>query len=250
MAAFRCAVEDWGVDMLETDARLTADGRVVLLHDATVDRTTDGVGPVSSLTFGELSELDAGHRFSDVAGEGAFREQGIRIPLLEEVLDAFPDVRINVEAKCTEVAGPLVEVIRRAGAEDRVLVAAEFERRRAAAVGYQGPWGASAEQIAMGWILQKLGLHSLHQPRYDILQIPEYRYGLPILSEGFLTAAHAWNVPVHIWVVDEEADMRRLLEMGVDGIQTDRPDIAARVFSELVGRPAAPAHLGEPIANA
>lgn len=240
MVAFRSAVVEWDVDMLETDARLTADGHVVLIHDGTVDRTTDGAGPVSAFTLEGLSELDAGYHFVDLDGSASFRGQGVRIPLLEEVLDAFPDTWINVEAKVAEVAGPLVEVIRRAGAEDRVLVAAEFDRRRRGAVGYPGPWGASAEQIALAWGLQKLGLARLHRPAYDILQIPEHRYGVPVLSEGFLEAAHLWNVPVHIWIVDEEADMRRLLQMGVDGIQTDRPDIAARVFHECLGRPPAP----------
>jgi glycerophosphoryl diester phosphodiesterase len=247
MVAFRSAVEDWHVDMLETDARLTADGQVVLIHDATVDRTTDGVGPVAAFTFEGLSELDAGHRFRDPEGEASQRGRGVRIPLFAQVLKAFPDMRINVEAKCAEVAGPLVEVIRSAGAQDRVLVAAEFERRRADVVGYAGPWGASAEQIGAAWLFQKLGLQSLHRPGYDVLQIPEYRYGLRILTEGFLEAAHRWNVPVHVWVVDDEADMRRLLDMGVDGIQTDRLDVAARVFTEVMGRPPAPGLSAEPV---
>lgn len=240
MAAFGPAVADWEVDMLETDARLTADGRVVLIHDATVDRTTDGAGPVSAFTLEGLSELDAGYHFLNTDGCASFRGQGVCVPLLEEVLDAFPDTWINVEAKAAEVAGPLVEVIRRAGAEDRVLVAAEFERRRVDAVGYVGPWGASTEQIAWAWALQRSGLQRLHRPGYDVLQIPEHRYGVPILTDGFLEAAHRWNVPVHIWVVDEEADMRRLLDMGVDGIQTDRPDVGARVFTEVTRRPPAP----------
>jgi glycerophosphoryl diester phosphodiesterase len=240
MAAFSSAVEVWCVDMLETDARLTSDGFVVLHHDATVDRTTDGEGPVSTLTLDELSRLDAGYRFRNLAGEFSFRGQGVRIPLLGDVLEAFPDTRINVETKCAEVAGPLIDVISRAGAEERVLVAAEFERKRAGSAGYSGPWGASAEQIAGAWLLHRLHLGAVHRPGYDILQIPEYRYGLRVLSKSFLEAAHGWNIPVHMWVVDEEDDMRRMLEMGVDGIQTDRPDIAARVFTEVVGRPPPP----------
>lgn len=241
MVAFRSAVEDWAVDMLETDARLTADGRVVLIHDEAVDRTTDGVGAVRSFTFEQLTELDAGFRFLDLDGSASFAGKGVRVPLLEEVIEAFPDVWINVEAKCAEVAGPLVEVIRRAGAQDRVLVAAEFESRRRDAVGYSGPWGASVEQVLVGWVLQKTGFGGRHRPAYDILQIPERRYGLKIVTRGLVEVAHGWNVPVHVWVVDGESDMRRLLEMGVDGIQTDRLDTATRVFSDLVGRPLPPA---------
>jgi len=228
--------------MLETDARVTADGRVVLIHDATVDRTTGGTGPVAAMTWAELSTLDAGHRFVDLEGRHSFRGEGVRVPLLEEVIAALPDVWINVESKCAEAAGPIVELVRRMGAQDRVLIAAEHERTRVEARGYPGPWGASGEQVTRAWLLHRLGLARWHRPDYDILQIPLRRHGLPVLSKGLLRAAHRWNVPVHIWTVDDEATMRRLLEMGVDGIQTDRPDLGARVFAEVVGRPPAPGH--------
>ena len=246
MAAFRSAVDDWAVDMIETDAQITRDGRVVLIHDETVDRTTDGTGRVDGMEWAELRELDAGYRFRDLAGETSFRGTGVRVPLLEELLETLPDVRINVESKRPEVAGPLVETIRRCGAEHRVLVAAEFEHTRRAARGYGGPWGASRRDVTRAWVMHVTGLGAFHRPTYDILQIPE-RFGvLTLVTRRFVEAAHGWNVPVHVWVVDDEADMRRLLELGVDGIQTDRPDVAARVLRDVAGRPPAPALLGEP----
>lgn len=232
MAAFRVALEDWDVDLLEVDARLSRDGRVVLVHDATVDRTCGGSGVVSDLKWEELEALDAGYHFTDLEGRNAFRGTGVRIPLLEEVLEAFPRARLNVEAKVAEVAGPLVELIRRHSAESRILVAAERERARRCARGYAGPWGASREQIFAFWLRSRTGYFGGYRPPFDILQVPEVWNGIRVVSPAFVRAAHAINVPVQVWTIDDEVDMRRLLEWGVDGIQTDRPDILAGVLME------------------
>lgn len=236
MEAFRAAVEVWEADALEMDVRLSVDGEVVVIHDATVDRTTDGSGAVAELPWARLRELDAGHRFTDPDGKHAFRGRGVRIPRFEEVLEAFPDTRLNVDAKCPEACPGLVEAVRRHGARDRVLIAAERERHRAAARGYGGPWGASRPQIRRFWILEKVGLANLVPLGADALQVPETWEGRRVVSRDFVEAAHARNVPVHVWTVDDEADMRRLLSWGVDGIQTDRPDRLARVLVEEAGR--------------
>src|SRR5690606_19355827 len=124
MAAFEEAVELWGADMLELDARATRDGTVVVIHDATVDRTTDGQGEVAAHTLAELRALDAGYRFVDLGGRHARRGLGIRVPTMDEVLERFPDVWINVESKDPRAAVPLRETIRRHRAEHRVLFAA------------------------------------------------------------------------------------------------------------------------------
>jgi glycerophosphoryl diester phosphodiesterase len=241
MAAFRIAIDDWAVDMLETDARLTADGRVVLIHDATVDRTCEGRGAVAEMAWADLQDVDAGYHFKDLQGATSFRGKGVRVPLLEEVLESFPDVRVNVETKCPEVAAPIVELVRRMGAEDRVLVAAQHESHRRGARGYEGPWGASQRQITTAWIAHRLGLAGAYRPGFDILQVPERWYGLRVTTPGFIRAAHRWNVPVHVWVVDEAEDMRRLLAWGVDGLQADRLDVLAGILTEVAGRPPAPA---------
>jgi glycerophosphoryl diester phosphodiesterase len=246
MAAFTGAVERWGADMLELDVRLSRDGVVVVLHDETVDRTTDGTGPVGALSFQELQELDAGFRFTDPEGEASFRGRGVRIPRLEELLEAFPGMRLNVEAKEPQVARPLVDLIRRHGAEERVLVAAEFERSRRSVRGYPGPWGASRHHLFWFWLLHRLPGGSPYTPGADALQIPEEWKGLRILSERFVKAAHARNLPVHVWTVDDPEDMRRMLAMGVDGIQSDRPDLLAEVLTEVTGRPPPPGLGGTP----
>ena len=130
LEAFESAVRDWGADMLEMDVRTSRDGVVMVFHDPTVDRITDGEGRLGEKSADELKELDAGFNFRDPDGEASFRGKGVRIPTFEEVLEAFPSARLNVEAKDRASAVPLVEIIRRHGAEHRVLVAAEWERNR------------------------------------------------------------------------------------------------------------------------
>ena len=244
MVAFRQAIEDWGADVLEMDVRLTADGRVVVIHDETVDRTTNGTGVVGMMNWKDVAALDAGYRFRSLRGQHAWRDQGVTIPLFDEVLDAFPLARLNVESKVPEAAGPLMELVRSRGAEHRVLIAAEHEPTRAGARGYSGPWGASRRQVIPFWISSRLGGLGLRwAPPVDAFQVPETAGFLRVVSPTFIRMAHRANVPVHVWTVDDPSDMHRLLDWGVDGIQTDRPDLLARVLVERVGRPLPPAVL-------
>lgn len=240
LAAFRMATDTWWADMLELDVRLTSDGQVVVIHDPTVDRTTDGTGPVADFTLDEIQRLDAGYRFEDASGAHPFRGQGIVVPTLDQVLQAFPHMRINVEAKEPEVAGPLVDVVSRHRAEQRVLIAAEFEAARRDARGYSGPWGASSRQVLLFWLLHWLPGGSPYTPRADILQVPERRGRLRVVTPRFLRAAHRLSIPVQVWTVNREDDMRRLLDWGVDGVQTDRPDLLSAVLRERTGRPVPP----------
>lgn len=237
LEGFRQAVEVWGADMLEMDARLTRDGVPVVIHDETVDRTTDGSGRVRDLTLAELRELDAGYRFTDPTGDVSYRGRSVRIPTVDEVLETFPRVWINMESKEAAVAGPLVDTIRRHRAESRVLFAAERERWRRAARGYPGPWGASRHHVQLFRVLCHLPRAGGYTPRADVLQVPERWKGLPIVTRRFIDQAHRKNIPVQVWTVDDPADMARLLDWGVDGIQTDRPDLLARLLHERRGRP-------------
>jgi len=240
MVAFRSATESWWADMLEMDGRLTKDGHVVVIHDATVDRTTNGTGPVAEFTLAEIRSLDAGYRFRDDAGGHPFRGRGVVVPTLEEVLTTFRDVWINVECKAPEVAAPLQALVARLGAEHRVLVAAEREASRHGALAHSGPWGASLPQGLLFWLFHFLPGGSPYTPRADVLQVPERWKGLRVVSPRFVRAAHRLNLPVQVWTVDRVEDMRRLLAWGVDGVQTDRPDLLSQVLTELVGRPVPP----------
>ena len=245
LPAFRAAVTEWGADMLELDVRLTADGQVVVIHDETVDRTTDGRGSVSDLTLAEIRTLDAGYRFVDLEGQTSFRGKGVTVPTLDEVLDACPSVWVNAEAKEAAVAGPLVEVVRRRGETYRVLVAAEHERNRRAVRGYEGPWGASRRHVLLFWILHHLPRGGPYTPPVDVLQIPERWKGRRILTPRLIREAHRRNIPVHVWTVDDPDDMRRLIDWGVDAIQSDRPDLLAEVLEVVTDRPPPPCRRGK-----
>ena len=238
MEAFRSAVERWEVDMLEMDVRLTTDGEVVVFHDPTVDRTTDGSGPIEEMSWAEVRELDAGANFTDPDGGNAFRGAGV--PRFEDVLEAFPRTRINVEAKSRRSARPLVDIILRHGAQHRVLVAAEHERNRRDVRGYPGPWGASRSQLAPFHLLHRTPFIGWWTPAVDVFQVPDRWKGKQVLSRSFIREAQRRNIPVHVWTIDEVEDMERLLDWGVDGLQTDRPDRLAEVLHRRTGRPAPP----------
>ena len=226
--------------MLEMDVRSTKDGEVVVVHDATVDRTTDGTGRVSDLAYAQLQDLDAGFKFEDPEGNPPFRGRGVKIPRFEEVLEEMPGVRLNVEAKDSRSAPGLVDIIRRHGAQERVLVAAEWERNRRAVRGYPGPWGATRRNLTWFILLLLTPIGRFVTPACDALQVPESHRGVRILTPRFVREAHVRNLPVHVWTVDDPSDMVRFLEWGVDGIQTDRPDLLAPILTEFAGRPPAP----------
>jgi glycerophosphoryl diester phosphodiesterase len=240
VVAFQAGVSEWGADMLEMDVRLTRCGQVVVFHDATLERTTNGSGLVADHTLEQIRALDAGYHFVDSHGRHSFRGQSVGVPTLAEVLEACPDVRINVEVKEARVAAPLVEVIDRQAAHDRVLIAAELEAWRRDARGYQGPWGASRAQSIRFWITHRLPGGGPYTPVADVFQLPEFWKGQRILSKRFIREAQRRNIPVQVWTVDDPDDMRRLLAWGADGIQTDRPDLLARVLTEVSGRPPPP----------
>lgn len=239
MAAFRQAVDDYGADILELDVRATRDGVIVVHHDETLDRTTSGSGRVQDHTWDELRRLDAGHHFVDLEGRPTFRDRGVTIPRIEEVLEAFPYTRLNIETKSSDSAAGLVAAILAAKAEERVLVAAQVERHRRDARGYPGPWGASERQVRRFWLLRGLG--RLYTPRADVLQIPDRWEGRQVATLRLVEQAHARNLPVHVWVVDDAKRIAELLDWGVDSVQSDRLDVLAEVLHRRTGRPLPPA---------
>lgn len=242
MDAFRQAVEVWGADILEMDVQRTSDGKLVVIHDPTVDRTTDGTGAVGEMTLAQVRELDAGHHFVTPEGEPTFRGRGVRIPSFGEVLEAFPGVRLNVDAKVGGVMSALMEEVKRHGAEDRVLLACSEEEGRADRLGYPGPTSATRRQIRTFYLLHRLPFGGPYTPRTDALQVPWRWEGRQITTPRFIREAQRRNLPVHVWTVDDPQVMRTLLSWGVDGIQTDRPDLLARVLHEETGRPLPPGH--------
>ncbi len=250
LPAFRRAVDAWAADMIELDVRATADGHCVVLHDPTVDRTTDGSGAVAEMTLEELRRLDAGYRFSPDGGRTfPFRGREIRVPTVGEVLEAVPDTRLTVEVKTAAAQRPLFEAIRRAGAEHRVIAAAEADAARTEFGRYPGPTSASANELRRLQLLHRLHLGVLWSARPDVAQMPEFWRGRRILTPAFVRELHDHGVDVHVWTVNEPDDMHRLLDWGVDGLVTDRPDLLADILTARFGRPRAPARRREAFAS-
>jgi glycerophosphoryl diester phosphodiesterase len=238
-----------GADGLELDVHLSRDGVVVVHHDDTLDRTTGGSGPVSSLTAEELAAVDAGYWFrprpaagsepaaadgteearSAGAAQFPFRGRGLGVPRLREVLDRYPGVAIIIELKANrpELATRTIDVVRAAGAIDHVSLGSFGWRVLHAARTYEPriPTGASQEEarwaLYRSWVGWPLG-----RPSYRELQVPEYAGGTTIISPRFIAHAHRAQIPVKVWTVDDPADMHRLIGWGVDALISDRPDVA------------------------
>ena len=224
LAAFRAAVEA-GAGGLEMDAHLTRDGHPVVLHDPTVDRTTGGSGVVAGMTLAEVRRLDAG-------GSGRRDE---RVPTLTEVLTAFPGVPLNIDVK-DSVPGAekaVLDALRAAGTERRALVASfqhRVLRRIRRAAGGEYDTGASRPEIGVFWALSRLRLEALISPAYTALQVPTKYRGLRVVTPRFVRAAHSRGVRVDVWTINEPGEMRELLDMGVDSVMTDRPEVLAEVL--------------------
>jgi glycerophosphoryl diester phosphodiesterase len=250
LPAFRRAVQWWGADILELDVQPTRDGEAVVIHDAMLDRTTNGSGLVAAHTLREIRELDAGFHFTPDGGRSfPFRGRGVRVSTLREVLLDLPDVRVNAEIKDKGVQDAVWKTVEELNASERVLVAAGERANRARFDAYPGPVSAAEEELRAFYLHHRLHAAALYSPPVDAFQLPERHGGLQVVSPRFVRDAHAKNIAVHVWTVDGEADMRRLLEWGVDGIVTDRPDRLARVLHEHTGRwlpPGPPAELEEP----
>ncbi|MBV9924175.1 MAG: glycerophosphodiester phosphodiesterase [Acidobacteria bacterium] len=227
-----------GVDVIETDVHATADGELVIFHDEGVERTTDGAGRVGSLTLAELKRLDAAYRFSTDGGRTfPLRGQGVTVPTLREVFEALPRMRFNIEPKqgAPSIVAPLCRMIRERGMAERVLVAsfsgsilAEFRRECP-----EVATSAATGEVASFLTLESAGLAASYSPPMQALQVPERAGGVHVLTQDFVRAAHGRGLRVHAWTINGEGDMRRLLEMGVDGIMTDYPDRLLKVL----GRP-------------
>lgn len=235
LESFRKAVEA-GAGGLELDAHMTRDGRIVVIHDDTLDRTTDGTGYVRNKTLAEIERLDAGYRF---AGDGSYpyRGGGLRVPTLDEVFREFPGLAVNVEIKEDQpgVEEAVLRVIREAGAAERTLVASQRHtviKRFREVSGGEIPTSASGREIRTFFLLSRLRLQSLLQPSYDALQVPVSYRGVEVVTPGFVEAAHGRGVRVDAWTVDEPGEMRRLLDMGVDVVMTNRPGMLQEVLEQ------------------
>lgn len=218
-----------GVDVIELDVRATADGTLVVFHDATVERTTGGEGRVGEMTLAELKRLDAAYRWTPDGGRTfPLRGSGIGVPTLEEVFAALPEMRFNIEPKrgTASVSKALCRVVRERGMSEKVLIASftqtVLEEFRAECPGVATSGGPA--EVSKFLVLSKTGLGESYSPPMQALQIPEQAGGMRMITGGFVEAAHERNLQVHAWTVNDEARMSGLIKLGVDGIMTDYPD--------------------------
>jgi len=226
--AFVRAVE-LGVDVLEMDVQMTQDGQLVVIHDSTVDRTSNGTGSVHELSLAELQTLDAGYAWSTDGGKRfPFRGQGVQIPSLAEVFVRLPRTAMILEIKASQcaTAAQLGRMIRQYDMTDRVLVASfDLETMQAFRRLYPEIATSGAEpEIRRFYIMHQARLSRVYRPPMESFDIPEYSGDRHVATGRFVQAAHARNLHVHVWTVNDPAAMQRLLEHGVDGITTDYPD--------------------------
>jgi glycerophosphoryl diester phosphodiesterase len=236
IAAFDRGVAS-GADGLELDVHLSADGVAVVHHDEWLDRTTDACGPVARLTAAELARVDAAVSFVDAAGRASCAGQGIGIPTLREVLERYPDRQLIIEMKVdTEAMGRAVAAeVRSAGAVDRVC-AAGYGLTSVRAVRAAVPdlaTSACHPEVRLALCRSWAGWPATRAD-YGGYQVPERAGRLRVVSPRFVRHAHAAGLKVQVWTVDEESDMRRLLRWGVNGLISNRPDLAVRARDEFL----------------
>lgn len=231
MLAFEGAV-GLGYRYLETDLHLSADGVLVTFHDDTLERTTNGSGPVSKHTLAELKALDAGYRF-DPVHHFPHRGTGVNIPTFAEVVESFPEAVFTLDLKEPGLEQALADTIDNLGIDDRVIVGSFKDRRTRRfrkIVGEHVATSSATYETARLVLSSKAG-----RPvniRADALQVPIRAKGITVVDRKLVEGAHALGKLVHVWTVNDPDEMAELLDLGVDGIITDRPDLLADLMNE------------------
>jgi glycerophosphoryl diester phosphodiesterase len=229
MYAFTAAVDQYAYRYLELDIHLSADRVPMVLHDATLDRTTNGSGAIAVRDLAALKELDAAYLF-DSEHDYPLRGTGITIPTLDEVYQAWPEVRLNLDLKTSGEEWAVAEVIRANDAEHRTLVGSFVDRRISRfrrITGGTVATSAGPRTVIKLWASSRVGMTR---------RLPVQAYQVSDSYSGFnvdrrlVTAVHRVGAHLHVWTVNEASEMRRLLDLGVDGIITDRPDLLNEVL--------------------
>lgn len=250
-----------GADALELDVHATADGHLVVLHDPTVDRTTDGNGAVDALSLVQVRGLDAAHWF--VAGEGVahgqpperyplrgvatgqvpppdgFAAADFAIPALADVFERFPDTLINIDIKQTAPATrPYEQTLARLIADydrsETTMVASFSDAALAVFRGAAPAVGTSASpnEVLAFWLAVRAGDPAPAALPYEAFQVPVTHEGVRVVDAAFVARAHAAGVAVHVWTIDDAPTMHALLDIGVDGLVTNRPQVLEPVLAE------------------
>lgn len=235
--AFENAVSISPKVILEMDVHYTKDKQIVVHHDDTVDRTTNGTGPIKNLTLEEVKNLDAGYRFQDEGGNFSFRGKRVQIPTIIEVFDKYPDTRMIVEVKPNdlELAKDLYELAKKYNRLDKTIFASEHST----VVQYLRTLdpsiltNAAEDDVLRTLMLLNARLESFDSMKADAYCIPEKESGIQILSDGLMAELHKRHKKAYIWTINDIEDMKRLIKEKVDGIITDRPKALSSLLIPL-----------------
>ena len=239
LLAYEQALFD-GANVLELDLHATSDGVIVVMHDPTIDDTTDGTGAIKDMTFEELRTYDAGYDFTtDDGATYPFRDMGLLVPTLEEVFEAFPDAPYVIEIKQAEpsIVDDFVAITRDFGVVEQINGASfnddVLEELRTAAPEMETSFSENEVAEFFFESLKDDGIDPSYVPPAEFLQVPPMRGELVVLHEGFVPAAHSLGLKVHVWTINDEEQMRSLIEdFGVDGIMTDDPPLLSSVIED------------------
>jgi glycerophosphoryl diester phosphodiesterase len=228
---------EMGVDMLEMDINMTKDGRIILMHDTAVDRTTNGSGRIPDLTLAQIQALEVAVNWSQDDGQSyPYRGQGLAVPTLDEVFTRFPNYPMVIEIKQSDpsMVDPFCALIKEHRMEEHIIVAS-FNDDAIKAFRRLCPNVATApggDEVRNYVLLNFAFLSEILSPNYQAFQVPIESGGITVINERFIKAAHNRNLQVQVWTINDPAEMQRLINLNVDGIMTDRPDI----LLELLGR--------------
>lgn len=244
MAAFDTAHSIGGSDFFDIDVHMTKDGHLVGIHDATVDRTTNGHGRVDTFTLLELQALDAGYHFQDLQGQYSYRGKGVRILALEDIFYKYgKDYYLHFEIKDTYpkhkpslIEAKLWALIQRHHMEKRVIVAS-FQQgiveRFNRLAGGQVVMGAGRAEVTQFVLAHKLHLPGFYRRKSHVLEIPTASSGFNLKDRKLIEGAHRLGMEIYYWTIDDKDEMRELLEMGADGLFTNRPGILKALREEM-----------------
>lgn len=230
--AFDQAVESLGYRYVETDVQMTADGIVVVFHDDTLERCTNGAGRIADWRWEDLQRLDAAYNFTPDGESFPLRGEGIGISRLDETFDRFPDLCLNIDLKADGSEWAVAEVIKRMAREDTVLIGSFSDSRiakfRRIMKGRVATSAGPRDSIAM-FAASRVG--RAMPARGDAYQLPFRTKGV-VADKRLVDAVHRAGKQIHLWTVNERREMEKFLDLGVDGIITDRPDILNDVLEE------------------
>lgn len=231
IASFELAMGQ-GAEALELDVRLSADGVPVVIHDPTLDRTTDQAGPVAGLALQDIHSADAGHRFTENGTAWPWRGRGVRVPTLQEVVERFPEVPLLIELKVVEAALPVRALLLDANARERVVVGSFLEPALIPLREFGFSTSGSREAIRRMLLASLIG--STGWSRDPVYAVPDrYRDWLPIATRGFIRTAQRAGAPVHVWTVNGPERAEALWRRGANGLITNYPGVMRQLRDRL-----------------